>query len=72
VNAGVEDFKRARADLLVILKSDLPGKNPTIQKVKTVIAKLTKGIDVNSKRENHVYGKMFNRPATQKSVNDFV
>lgn len=61
VNAGVDDFKKAVKDLNTILKLELPGGRPTKAKILAIKAKLEKAIEVNSTRENKVYGKMFTR-----------
>lgn len=76
INAGVDDFRKALKDLNAILNRKLPGSNPTDAKIKAEIERLNKLVAVNSKRENEVYGKMFNRQGQRgeagESVTDYV
>lgn len=72
INAGVEDFKKAVADLKKVLeiqdKHDELDKEAILQldlyestkHIKSEITRLEKLIKVNSKREKDTYSKMFN------------
>jgi len=64
INSGVEDFRKALVDLKRVLELD-PNHGP----VQREIRRLQNLIDINKKREQDTYGKMF---SGSKSVSDYV